>query len=339
MIYLTSLLIRKSDLLKNEYDAEKLRHFLTVEILLVDAGPASTLKPARLVPQSARGRLVRDIQTSPCGRFVLAQTTTNFSYSVPIGRFGRDVEIWDLKSLDDAVVVGVASIPVDDEIPLNYDACSRHPRKFHFHPCRDHVLVYAVATDGGIGLSGSFEGERDALYFQDLDSDTMTLGDPTKFIGLEWRYSDIDFTESGLGIVEEYRWNDRMERKWLIENKTSGTKRLLWERSWEDRYTAPGEPLMRRGKGGQYFVVQPTETSIYLQGPGASPLGDRPFFDLLDFSKEETMTKRLWRSSAPLEGDLDPSKEVNGVMPTKRNDVYESLVCLLKDNDTIMISR
>jgi hypothetical protein len=326
-------------LLKNDYDADKLRHFLTTEVLLVDAGPASSSKPVRLVPQTAGGRLVRDLQTSPCGRFVLAQTTTSFSYSVPIGRFGRDVEIWDLESLDRPVVVRVASLPVDDEIPLNYDACSRHPRKFHFHPCRDHSVVYAVATDGGIGLSVSFEGERDALFCQDLDVDTMTLGDPIKLVSLEWRYSDIDFTESGLGILEEYRWSDRMERKWLLDNKTGGTKRLLWERSWEDRYTAPGGPLMRRGSRGQYFVVQPTEMSIYLQGPGASPLGDRPFLDLLDFSKEETITTRLWRSSAPLEGELDPSKEVNGVMPTKRNDVYESLVCLMKDNDSIMISR
>lgn len=94
------------DLLKNEYDAAKLRHFLTVEVLIVNASSASSSSqsssspssgPPRLLPQSAGGRLVRDLQSSPCGRFVLAQVTTDFSYSVPIGRFGRDVEIWDLE--------------------------------------------------------------------------------------------------------------------------------------------------------------------------------------------------------------------------------------------------
>ena len=82
-------------------------------------------------------------------------------------------------------------------------------------------------------------------------------------------------------------------RKWLL--KEDGSKRLLWERSWEDRYTAPGEPMMRRGARGRYFVVQPTPTSLYLEGSGASPLGDRPFLDLLDFGAEEIMTTRLWR--------------------------------------------
>jgi len=116
-------------------------------------------------------------------------------------------------------------------------------------------------------------------------------------------------------------------------------KRLLWERSWEDRYTAPGEPLTRRGARGRYFIVQPTPTSIYLQGPGASDLGDRPFLDLLDFSEEETKTTRLWRCAAPVEGDLDATKEVGGVPPTERRDVYESMISLLPDNDSVMISR
>ena len=184
--------------------------------------------------------------------------------------------------------------------------------------------------------------ERDALYCQKLDdSNNLSLEDPVKLVGLEWRYADLDFCESGLGFIEEYRWNDRMERKWILE--TSGKKRLLWERSWEDRYTAPGEPTTRRGSRGRYFIVQPTPTSIYLQGPGASSLGDRPFLDLLDFSEEETKTTRLWRCTAPvaLEGDeeLDPTKEVGGVLPTERKDIYEAMVCLLPDNDSIMISR
>ena len=281
---------------------------------------------------------------------MLAQVTTDFSYSVPIGRFGRDVEIWDLEpssssplssSSSSSSVVAVASVPVDDEIPLGYDACSRHPRKFHFHPCRDHSVVYAVATDGGLGLNERFDGgeERDAVYCRDLDAGTMALGGPAKLVGLEWRYSDLDFMESGLGIVEEYRWSDRMERRWILDEKAGGVKRLLYERTWEDRYTAPGRPLMRRGSRGQFFVVQPTLKSMYLQGSGASPLGDRPFLDLLDFSTEDAKTTRLWRSAAPLEGELDATKEVNGVLPTERKDIYESLVCLLKDNDSIMISR
>ncbi|KAL7531427.1 hypothetical protein ACHAXR_004031, partial [Thalassiosira sp. AJA248-18] len=318
------------DLLKNEYDEAKLKYFLTTELLCVD----TTSLDVNLVQQSSGGCLIRSLQSSPCGRFVLTQLATKFSYSVPISRFGKDVQVWDLGSDS---IVDVASLPVDDEIPLSYDACTRHPRSFHFHPCQDHTVVFAKALDGGEGLNEPFEGERDALYTRALDDTSLTLGDPVKLVGLDWRYSDLDFCESGMGIIEEYRWSDRMERKWILEE--SGEKRLLWERSWEDRYTAPGEPMTRRGSRGRYFIVQPTPTSIYLQGPGASPLGDRPFLDLLDFGSEEIKTTRLWRCIAPLEGELDETKEVNGTLPTERKDIYESMVALLPDNDSIMIGR
>lgn len=341
------------DLLKNEYDEAKLKHFLSTELLCITT---STLD-VKLIQQSKGGCLIRSLQSSPCGKFVLVQLTTEFSYSVPMSRFGKDVQIWSLEEekssssgdqKEVAAVVEVASLPVDDEIPLSYDACSRHPRSFHFHPCHDHTVVYVQALDGGESLAEPFEegGDRDAMYAQPLDATTMTLGPPTKFVGLEWRYSDLDFCESGLGIIEEYRWKDRMERKWILE--TDGTKRLLWQRSWEDRYTAPGEPLTRRGARGRYFIVQPSPTSIYLQGSGASALGDRPFLDRLDFGEGEgneeerggTKTTRLWRCAAPLEGELDVTKEVDGVVPAERKDVYEGMVCLLpSDNDTIMISR
>lgn len=319
------------DLLKNEYDEEKLKYFLTTELLRVDVVASLDVKP---VVQSNGGCLIRSLQSSPSGRFLLIELTTKFSYSVPLGRFGKDVQVWDLQSDS---IMEIASLPVDDEIPLSYDACSRHPRSFHFHPCEDHTIIFVQALDGGDQENEPVDGERDALYTQSIDESSLALNDAVKFVGLEWRYSDFNFCESGMGIIEEYRWKDRKERKWTLQ--TDGRKKLLWERSWEDRYTSPGEPMTRRGSRGQYFIVQPTPSSIYLKGAGASPLGDRPFLDRFDFDTEETKTTRLWRCPAPVEGDLDATKEVNGILPEERKDVFETMVCLMADNDSILISR
>ena len=55
-----------------------------------------------------------------------------------------------------------------------------------------------------------FEGERDALYTRALDEGSLMLGDAVKLVGLDWRYADLDFCESGMGVLEEYRWKDRM---------------------------------------------------------------------------------------------------------------------------------
>ncbi len=77
----------------------------------------------------------------------------------------------------------------------------------HFLPPPPPV-VFAKATGGGQSLSEPFEGERDALYCQELYESSLTLKDPVKLVGLDWRHSGINFCESGMGIVEEYRWND-----------------------------------------------------------------------------------------------------------------------------------
>ena len=106
-------------------------------------------------------------------------------------------------------IITVASLPVDDEIPLGYDACTRHPRGFQFHPCRgnddDATIIYAVATDGGASLTEGrtdanmaekeeagelVDGEHDAVYCRvikqlDDDNNNWTLSEPTKLVGLK----------------------------------------------------------------------------------------------------------------------------------------------------------
>lgn len=320
------------DLLRNEHDEAKLKYYLTTQLMKI-----SESLEMKAIPQCGDGKLIKSIQCSPSGKYLLVQITTDFSYSVPLYRFGKDVQIWSLETEEK---VDIFSLPVDDEIPLSYDACSRHPRSFHFDPCQDHTLIYAHALDGGDPDSDPINGERDALYSRVIDDNEIKLLDCVKIVGMEWRFDDIDFCESGLCLLDEYRWKDRMERKWLLDK---GEKRLLWERSWEDRYNSPGAPMTSRGPRGQYFVVQPTPNSIYLKGAGASSNGDRPFLDRLDFELKgeefTTETSRLWRCKAPIDGELDASKEVGGRIPEDRQDIYESLICLLHDNDSILISR
>ncbi len=337
------------DLLKNQHDEAKFRYYLTVELMSVDMTSSTNYDSASLVSQSQGGFIPSGMECSPCGRFLLVQSITKLSYSVPMRRFGKDIMVWDLAGEGSIPIV---SNPVDDEIPLSYDACSRHRRRFEFHPCLDHTLIFAHALDGGdpkndpvVDAEDADKSYRDAIYTQDILTETgLSLQDPVELCKLEWRYDDIDFMESGVAFIDEYRWNNRMERKWkLLSDKT---KSLVWERSWEDRYNSPGAPVRKRGKNGQYFVHEPTPGTIFLKGAGASPVGDRPFLDRMNL--ETGVKERLWRCKAPKEGDLpDPNEnpsapsEVGGktVAPEDREDVYESLVVLLEDDDSILISR
>lgn len=363
------------DLLKNQHDEDKFTYFVSTELLKIDlttnptscaesggsSGDSSNYDSASIITQSNGGIIPYRIESSPCGRYLLVEKATDFSYSVPFHRFGKEVWVWDLYNNDSILIV---SNPVDDEIPLSFDACSRHKRRFQFHPCFPHTLLYALALDGGDPSNDPFLDEdkqcayRDALYTLDIitadDSNvhtgcSLSLREPVVLSRCEWRYDDIEFTESGTTIlIDEYRWSDRMERKWkLSSNGETSTKTILWERSWEDRYNSPGSSVRRLGKNGKYFLREKKPGQIFLKGAGASSLGDRPFLDTLNL---DTGTKeRLWRCKAPKEGELlDPEEEdasapseVGGrrVKPDERDDVYETIAVIMDDNDSILISR
>jgi len=369
------------DLLKNRHDEDLFKYYLSIELMKVDLTVSnSTYERASIVTQSRGGFIPYGMESSPCGRYLLVESITDLSYSVPLSRFGRDVAIWDLEApcddtkpepMDASAILLVASNPIDDEIPLSFDACSRHKRQFQFHPCVPHTLIYAHALDGGdpanepiLVVDGDEEGEgksfRDAVYTQDIKArgdavdSMMSLQEPVKLCRLEWRYDGIDFLEfTGAVLIDEYQWSDRMERKWkLLPSKTSPatsngfTKSLVWERSWEDRYLSPGAPVRKRGKNGKYVVREPTPFTILLKGAGASPMGDRPFLDHMNL--ESGTKERLWRCKAPKEGVLPdpgqgdqsgPSEVSIGMAPQDRDDVYETLVVILEDNKSILISR
>eukprot|EP00956_Cyclotella_meneghiniana_P037390 scaffold137950_cov26-Cyclotella_meneghiniana.AAC.1 len=122
------------DLLKNEYDEAKLRYYLSVELIVVNVVedscvvkliPQSTggaIMPSttsKLIPQNPSRPILHSAQASPSKRFLLVTLLSTVSYSVPLGKFGKVIEIWDLHSDQ---VIPVVSLPVDDEVPLSYDA-------------------------------------------------------------------------------------------------------------------------------------------------------------------------------------------------------------------------
>jgi dipeptidyl aminopeptidase/acylaminoacyl peptidase len=88
-------------------------------------------------------------------------------------------------------------------------------------------------------------------------------------------------------LVRDY---DR-ERKWSRTILASTTAlfgdepRVLFDRSAQDRYGDPGTPLTRRLPSGHRVLRtagDPAGDTIWLDGPGAGPKGDRPFLDRFD---------------------------------------------------------
>src|SRR5262249_54817089 len=98
-----------------------------------------------------------------------------------------------------------------------------------------------------------------------------------------------------LALVSDGRWKDRKIRTTIVAPDEPATKpRVLWDRSFEDRYSDPGAPVMRPNASGFRVLQQTGKGELLLTGMGASEQGDRPFFDRLDLATGKA--ERVWRS-------------------------------------------
>ena len=122
-------------------------------------------------------------------------------------------------------------------------------------------------------------------------------GEPRTLVQTDLRYGGIAWGGGGdLALVYESEWRSKRSVSWVLDPRT-GEKRVLHDRDYEDRYTSPGSPMLRRTERGTYTLALVDGTHLLMSGAGASPEGDRPFLDLLDIESGET--ERLWRSEAP----------------------------------------
>ncbi len=94
--------------------------------------------------------------------------------------------------------------------------------------------------------------------------------------------------------MTEYDENHHWTRTFLLNVDARADKpRLVFDHSTDEHYKNPGSPVMRELPNG-VAVVRQDGDSIFLQGMGASPDGDRPFLDRLDL--RTLKTERLFRS-------------------------------------------
>ena len=101
-------------------------------------------------------------------------------------------------------------------------------------------------------------------------------------------------------LIFEYDWPSRSTRTWVLSvGRGPWEARRLWERSADDWYGDPGQPLTTTTHRGE-VVVRRKGDHIYLAGQGGSPKGDRPFLDRFDLETGDA-TRLFQCSSASYE--------------------------------------
>jgi dipeptidyl aminopeptidase/acylaminoacyl peptidase len=272
------------DLLQSASDEALFDHYFTSQLTRVPlAGDAG-------VPLGEPG-IFFNFDPSPNGQYLLVTRVKRpYSYVVPAWNFPQDVRVLDMRG---AVVKVVADIPATDNLPPAFDAVHDGPRQVHWRSDAPATLAWAQALDGG-------DPRREAaLRDRVLLLEAPFTAQPTRLIDLEHRFSDILWGRGDLALVKSAWFNTRWEKRFAVNpSNPAAAPRLLSDRSYQDRYSDPGTPLMTATPTG-HMVMKFTGDGrgIFLTAAGASERGNYPFLDVMDTGTGQS--RRLWRAEDP----------------------------------------
>jgi dipeptidyl aminopeptidase/acylaminoacyl peptidase len=273
------------DLLKSPEDIALFSYLMQSEVIRVNlSGEKDDLGgPA----------MYKRISPSPDGRYLLVEVMQKpFSFLVPSSRFPYTIEIRDR---DWKLIKQFADIPLAEEIPIGRNAVRTGRRNIGWRQDKPSMLYWVEAQDGGDPNKKT--DIRDSIFLLDAPF----AGQPVHLVSLGLRFSGIDWASDKLALAYEYWWRTRQVRTWKIEPGNPAKKpHLLFDRSYEDRYSDPGRPMTTRlSNGASVLLTAGKGKAIFLSGMGASPQGNRPFVDRLLFTGNTTKTLRIWQSSGP----------------------------------------
>ncbi|MFQ5817845.1 MAG: S9 family peptidase [Terriglobia bacterium] len=265
------------DLLKNPHDEVLFDYYATAQLAFVDIATGRTT----LLGQPG---IFTTVSPSPDGQHLLVvRLHRPYSYLLPAFRFPREVEVWDRRGRR---VYGLASLPLADQVPIG--GVPTGPRNYQWRPTEPVALVWVEALDGGDPKKKVPHRDRVMML------EASFTGEPVELAQSEQRFAGLQWGEkNGLVLLRDYDRNRRWTRTFLLNaDHPAQPPQLLWDRSLQDRYADPGNPIFRTLPAGHRAILQDGD-AIYLAGRGASPEGDRPFLDR--FNLRTRKTQRLFR--------------------------------------------
>lgn len=267
------------DLLKNPHDEAAFDYYAQSDLVLKSIiGTEKTLSTKAIHS---------GFNPSPDGKLILTEIIQKpYSYLVPAYLFPTTVNVVDLNG---KLVKEVAKIPLLDYIPTGFNATQREPRSHNWRADKPATLVWAHAQDGGDPKAKA--DIRDKVYTWDYPFS----GNAKELISLPLRFSRISWGNDNVAWVYERWTSDRKERVYQV-NPTTGAKKTVFDRNYEDAYNDPGNVITTPNQYGRN-VLSITNNTVFLTGAGSSPAGDLPFLDKMDLNTGKKT--RLWQCAAP----------------------------------------
>jgi len=259
------------DTLTNKHDEDVFDYYAAAQLALVNIITGAVVPIGKVANYDA-------LDPAPDGHHVLVTSLHKpYSYVTTYERFPREVEVWDVSTPAHITSHTVASLPLADRVPIH--GVPTGPRYFSWRATDPATLIWTEALDGG---DWNVEvPNRDKVLLQKAPFDVL----PVEIARTVQRYEGYEWSEQpSVALLTEYDHNRHWRKTFLVNVDDSQQKpRLLWDLSTDELYKDPGYPVYRRLPNGQQVIRQEGD-SIYLQGAGSSPDGDRPFLDRLTLS-------------------------------------------------------
>ncbi len=277
------------DLLKSVHDERLFEYYTRAQLTHISLdGKQTPIGPPAMFLEA---------QPSPDSRYLLVRTLEKpFSYLVPFRRFPQTVQVWDRSG---KVVKSLAELPLAENLPRGFDAVRTGPRSVAWRADADATLAWAEAQDQG---NPRLEAKvRDRVFILAAPFKEQ----PRELAALDLRFRGIEWGHGELALVTG-RWRrDRGIRTWKLSPDRPDTPMvLLVNRSYEDRYNDPGNPLTHsNARGFPVLLTVDKGQGLLYEGEGASPKGDRPFLSVRSWEKgpfEKMAGDELaWQSEDP----------------------------------------
>jgi len=265
------------DLLQDTFDELLFEHFATCQLAIVDA--AGVVKPF------GEPAMYDRVEASPDGTLLLAERVERpFSYVVPFNAFPRSVDVVDWNG---KVVRAIAKLPLRDAVPIG--GVTTGPRGIDWLPVAPHTLVWTEAQDRG-------DPKVEVPHRDHVMVLANCQGDAQLWFKTEHRAAGIGYGADGkLALATEMDRKTRRQRVHRYDaSDPSRPGTVLYERSTQDAYGDPGQPISERLQDGR-SLLRMRDGRVFLTGAGASEKGSRPFVDAWNLA--DNTKDRLFRAA------------------------------------------
>ncbi|MBF0546080.1 MAG: prolyl oligopeptidase family serine peptidase [Candidatus Riflebacteria bacterium] len=269
------------DLIQSDHDEEVFAYYAISQFKKVNIETKETI-------ELGKPDFYSYFSISPDKNFILVQKLKRpFSKIVPSELFANSWEIWDSKG---NFIRTIADLPAAEQLPI--EGVPLGPRDIGWQQLASATLIWTEALDGGD--PNNVVDFREKLF----KLQEPFTASPTEFFKLPQRFAGLDWLEQpGQLLVSDFDRDKKWLQTWLLDlnqQQNASTAPLIFDRSADDSYNNPGEPVKKELPDGQEVAIA-SGNSIFLSGNGATPVGQRPFLRLFNLSDKST--KEIFRAA------------------------------------------